>query len=195
MESSRRPILTPCLVWNVTVIKDSSRCIPRIWCYWGFKKLSHTLSHLIPAKPCEGKNIHSQGEATAEGQMESDRARTHTLIFCLSGLNTSQYIPILKNIIIGSSIVQCTRETYQEEEEAAAKREGVNGREESFWIFQIVHTLLWLHHCPLCSFLSERRELLVPVETVAVKPVYDLKGQPQGQAVLWLLSSEWLFQW
>lgn len=83
--------------------------------------------------------------------MESDRARTHTLTFCLSGLNTFQYTPIVKNIMIGSSIVQCTGWTYQEEEEEAAKREEVNGREESFWIFQIVSTLLWSHHCPLGS--------------------------------------------
>lgn len=64
--------------------------------------------------------------------MESDKAGTQTLTFCLSGLNTFQYIPIVENIIIGSSIVQCTRWTYQEEEEEAAKREEVNGREESF---------------------------------------------------------------
>lgn len=45
MDSSRRPILTPCLVWNVMVIKDSSRCITRIWCSMRIQEaFTHTVA-------------------------------------------------------------------------------------------------------------------------------------------------------
>ena len=70
-----------------------------------FKKLSHTLSHLIWAQLSEGASGKS---SLLKVKLKSEKARTQTLIFCLSGLNTFQYMPILKNIIIGASIVQCT---------------------------------------------------------------------------------------
>lgn len=72
------------------VIKDSSRRIPGIWCCMRIQNLSHTLSHLIPAKPCEGTNVRTQDEATAEGQMESDKARTHLDLLPLG----SEHFPI-----------------------------------------------------------------------------------------------------
>jgi len=60
---------------------------------------------------------------------KSGKARIQTWIFRLPGLNTFQYSQSLKNIVIGSSSVQCTHETHQEEEEGAKTEEG---GEESF---------------------------------------------------------------
>lgn len=62
-----------------------------------------------------------------EVKPKSDKARIQTWIFCLPGRNTCQYSQILKNIFIGSSVVQCSHWTHQEEEEVG-KREEVGER-------------------------------------------------------------------
>lgn len=118
---------------------------------------------------------------------KSDKARTQNWIFCLPGLNTFQYIQILKNIIIGSSLVQCTRQTHQEEREA--KREEAGERRLSEFSKQSLLSLIIPR--PVCSFSSQWTESLVPVKTVAAKPVHDLKHQSWVQAVLgWLALSD-----
>lgn len=60
-------------------------------------------------KPCEGANGESilRMKPLLKVKLKSD-TRTQTWIFRLPGLNTFQYIQILKNIITGSCIVQST---------------------------------------------------------------------------------------
>lgn len=97
-----------------------------------FKNPSCSFTHLIRAQSCEGTKGLSvlKTKPLWKVKLKSDKARTQTWIFCLPGLNAFQYIQILKNIVTGSSIVQCSHETHQEEEEMA-KREEVGERKAS----------------------------------------------------------------
>lgn len=90
-----------------------------------FRKPSRTFSHLTHARSCEGASGTSVLKMKPRQKVKPKRgkARIQTSIFCLPGLNTSQHIQILKNIVIGSSSVQCTHETHQEEEEGAKTEE------------------------------------------------------------------------
>lgn len=91
-------------------------------------------------------------------------------------LNIFQRIQFLKNIIIGSSIVQCTCQTHQEEEEV--EREEGGGERGSFWIFQVAQPWPCLLYTLLCVCCGHRGDSCLSL--CRLWPACDLKCQPEA---------------
>ena len=129
---------------------------------WDFKKLSHTSSHMWSCHiTLRGTKwwVHFKDEATAEGQTQKWRQDTNLDL----PPTRSGHFPIYPKFEkYYYWLLHCSKYSLDTPGRGGEGKEGGSGREESFWIAQIVHALLWLHHCLLC-FLSQWMQLLVPV--------------------------------